>query len=255
MEEQDKVTTPKSNTPPYISWKTFIGFIRSFEQGLPPRIDKSAMNRLSGGNQGQVTNTLTYLKLVKTDGKPEPLLERIVDSLKPDKQADYQELLKTMLKNAYVFLFDGTGDFDLERSTSAQFDEKFRGQGVTGETVQKCETFFIFAAKEAGIKISRFILDTKRKGPKQPSTGAATKQKGTKQEIKPKEETPPPYSSPKQDLPIWYSTFKAAFDKLPAFGEAHWTSAEREKWLTSITALVDLYVEVNNGKKNNKGGD
>jgi len=252
MDEQEttKTAPPKPATPPYVSWKTFIGFVKSFEQGLPPRIDKSAMSRLSGSAQGQVLNALIYLKLIKPDGKPEPLLERIVESLKSEEKEGYQELLRTMLKNAYTFLFDGSGDFDLERSTSAQFDERFRAQQITGETVEKCETFFNFAAKEAGIKVSRFILDAKRKGPKQASSGAS-KPKSTKNDgAKPQDETPPPYTPPKPvELPVWYTTFKPAFDKLPAFDKAHWTSAERDKWIVLVTALVDAYVDVDDAKK------
>lgn len=246
-------TSEKKLSPPYLSWKTLIGFLRSFDQGLPPRIDKSAMNRLSGGNQSLVVNALTYLKLINGDGKPERLLVQIVDSFPIEKQADYKKHLETMLRNSYPFLFDGAGDFDLERSTSAQFDEKFQAEGVSGETVQKCEAFFVSAAQEAGIKISRLILDAKKKGPKRASTSAASKPKGnSKSDVKHQEEKTPPPADIKptvQELPAWYSTFKPAFDKLPEYGKAHWSIAEREKWIVLVTALVDAYVEVDDAKK------
>jgi hypothetical protein len=251
MEEQDR---SKKLAPPYLSWRTFIGFVKSFDQGLPPRIDKSAMIRLSGGNQNLMTNALIYLKLTNSEGRPEKLLEQIVDATSPEKQAEYKEHLKTMLKGAYTFLFDGVGDFDLERSTSASFDEKFRAEGVSGDTVQKCEAFFIAAAQEAGIKISRLILEAKRKGPKRASPSGSSRPKFTKPDGKPQEEkeTLPPPEKPKpsiEELPAWYSTFKPAFNKLPDFNKAHWTSAEREKWIVLVTALVDAYVEVDDGKK------
>lgn len=243
----------KKLSPPYLSWKTFISFLRSFDQGLPPRIDKSAMNRLSGGNQNLMINALTYLKLIKSDGQPERILEQIVETFSPDKQADFKKHLGTILQSAYPFLFDGTNNFDLERSTSAQFDEKFRAEGVSGETVQKCEAFFVSAAQDAGIKVSRLILDAKKKGPKRISTGGAPKPKNNnkpdnKQEEKPA--TPAGYTPPPaQEIPAWYSTFKPAFDKLPNFEKAHWTSVEREKWIKLVTALADAYVEVDDNKK------
>jgi len=247
MEKSEK----KVLAPPYLSWKTFSGFIKSFDQGLPPRIDRSAMSRLSGQNQNQMQNALIYLKLTKADGKPEPLLERIVESSVPEKQAEYQEHLRTMLKGAYPFLFDGTGDFILERSTSAQLDERFRAVGVSGDTVMKCEAFFIAAAQEAGIKLSNLILDAKKKGRKSGSVVSARRQPANRQRENQngEEETPPPYKPPIQELPAWFSTFKPAFDKLPEFGKAHWTSVERDKWIVLVTALVDAYVEVDDGKK------
>lgn len=244
--------TEKKPAPPYLSWKTFIGFVKSFDQGLPPRIDKSAMSRLSGGNQNQMVGALNYLKLIKADGKPERLLEQLAESAVPEKQAEYKLHLTTMLKGAYPYLFDGTGDFDLERSTSASFDEKFRAAGVSGETIQKCEAFFTAAAQEAGIKISRLILDAKKKGPKRPTGSGISKPKNnSRKENDYEEEENPPYQKPPViELPLWYSTFKPAFDKLPEFDKAHWTSVERDKWISLVTALVDAYVNVvDDGKK------
>jgi hypothetical protein len=243
MEQVEK----KVLAPPYLSWKTFSGFIKSFNQGLPPRLDRSAMSRLSGQNQNQMQNALIYLKLTKADGKPEPLLEKIVESSIPEKQAEYQDHLKTMLKGAYPFLFDGTGDFVLDRSTSAHLDERFRAVGISGETVLKSEAFFLAAAQEAGIKISGHILDAKKKGRKVGSPVTARKQ------------TPPSSrlgdnplagngssggTGMQIDLPRWYETFKPAFDKLPDFDDPHWTSAARDKWLNLVKALADAFVEV-----------
>lgn len=243
----------KVTAPPYLSWKTFTGFVKSFDQGLPPRIDRSAMSRLSGVNQNQMTNALNYLKLVGVGGKPEPLLEQIVETSTPERQTEYQGHLRTMLKNAYPFLFDGTGDFNPERSTPSQLDERFRAVGISGDTVQKCEAFFIAASQEAGIKLSRLILDSKKRGRKSGIPGASPKPRvkaGTKggDEDAARQSAGDEYGGV-QDLPGWYSTFKAAFDKLPEFGKAHWTSAERDKWIVLVTALVDVYVEVDDEKK------
>jgi hypothetical protein len=253
MEETDKV---KKLAPPYLSWKTFIGFVKSFDQGLPPRIDKSAMSRLSGGNQNQVSNALTYLNLVKADGRPEPLLEQIIDSLSPERKAEYQDHLKTMLKNAYSFLFDGTDNFDLARSTSAQFDEKFRAEGVTGETVQKCEAFFIAAAQEAVIPISRLILDAKKKGPKRVISGGTSRSRFIKPDPKDHDETPlSPPADPKppvQEFPIWYLTYKPAFDLLPKFStnpKPKWTVEEEENFINLVKALTTAYIERADKKK------
>jgi hypothetical protein len=250
MEEGDKT---KKLAPPYISWKTLIGFIKSFDQGLPPRIDKSAMSRISGGNQNLLINALTYLKLIKADQSPEILLENIVDSLSLAEKTEYQDHLRMMLKKAYPFLFDGSANFDLARSTAAHFDEKFRAEGVSGETVGKCEAFFISAAQEAEIPISRLILEAKRKGPKRPSFGGSPKPKANKSDAK-QRETPPPADPepPRQELSGWFVTYKPAFDLLPKFStnpRPKWTAQDEENFLNLVKALTTAYIEREDKKK------
>jgi len=247
MEQQEKKLAP-----PYMSWKTFVGFLEGFNQGLPPRLDKSAMSRLNGINQNLMMNTLTYLHLITADSKPEPLLEQIVNSFGPENQVEHKRYLDTMLRGAYPFLFDRTEDFDLERSTSAHFDSKFTSQGVSGDTIQKCEAFFTAAAKEAGIKISSLILASKRKGPKRVSLGSPRVKIGNTGKREEELFRPPVENPPFQELPKWYTTFKPAFDKLPPFDNPHWTLDDRSRWIAALSSLLDLYISLDKeeGKEN-----
>ena len=249
MENSEK----KSQIPPYFSWKTFSGYIKSLHQSLPSRIDRSAMRNLNGSNQNIMMNALIYLKLIQSDGTPEKVLEEIVEASIPEKQSLYQEHLRMMLQGAYPFLFDGSNSFNLERSTSAQFDEKFRATGASGETVKKCEAFFIAAAQEAGMKLSPHILDAKKRGPrKNLSTKVRAPKNDHNQEVVTDFSHSFPSSSngdePNFILPKWYENFKAVFEKLPdADKDPHWSEAERKKWIAALSALLDLYIRIDDG--------
>jgi hypothetical protein len=246
----DTKNSPKKLTPPYLSWKTFVSYIESMRQAIPPRIDKSMMTRLSGLNQSLMMNSFLYLDLIDKEGVLSPTLTQLIETSATEKRGEFKAILNKVLLSSYSFLFDSTGTFDLAKSSSGDFDKKFEAQGVSGQTVGKCEAFFIAAAKEAGIKLSPYILDVKRRGPK---GGSSSRTRNNKNDGKQNDETPPPpIENPKppvQELSVWYLTFKPAFDKLPKFGEAYWTSAQREKWIALVTATVDAYVEVDDGKK------
>lgn len=146
-------TTPKVKplVPPYLSYKTFRAFIDSLRQGMPNRIDRSLMGTMSGAVQGGLTAALRYLYLIGDQGAPTEHLIQLVNS----EGADHQRVLREILIAGYAFLFaDG---FDLTNATSLAFEERFR-EVASGDTVRKCEAFFLAAAQDADIPISRHIL-------------------------------------------------------------------------------------------------
>lgn len=86
--------------------------MESLQQGIPARIDKSLMKNLSGAVQGQILGALRYLSLIDDQGIVTESLGRLVKSQRPERQ----QLLQTILKSSYPFLFD---EFDLTTATSA----------------------------------------------------------------------------------------------------------------------------------------
>ncbi len=244
---ETKVDTKKL-APPYLSWKTFTAYLASMRQAIPPRIDKTMMAKLSGINQTLMMSTLTYLKLIDQNGTPSVLLTQLIDASTPEKRNEFQSALRKVLQAGYPFLFDTSGPFDLAKSSPGDFDKKFESEGISGQTVRKCEAFFIAAAKDAAIKLSPYILDIKRRGPKK---GSSPKQKGTKEKgDNSGGYTPLPVRSgggenPPVALPKWYENFEPVFKKLPDANKSpHWTQADRDKWLAAFSALLDLYIEV-----------
>jgi len=45
------------------------------------------------------------------------------------------------------------------------------------------------------------------------------------------------------------TNFKAVFEKLPdANKNPHWTKSERDKWIAALSALLDLYIDIDEGE-------
>jgi hypothetical protein len=117
---------------------------------------------MSGSGQSALIGALEFLKLIDAGGKPEPVLEELVKL----EGAQYSAKLKELLLTSYGFLFT---DMDLKRATGSQVHEAFRKQNVQGSTAQKAIAFFLAAAKDAGIEVSRHV--------KPPSVVRSTTQK------------------------------------------------------------------------------
>lgn len=141
--------------PPYLSYASFINFLNTLRsEGIPDRIDRSILRSMSGTLQAQLLSSLRYFKLIDDNNYVMPELEELVNS----EGTERQDVLERLLKRAYPnILGDNTNGFRLSSATTHQFDEKFREYGISGDTVRKCQTFFLNAAKEAGIVVSSYI--------------------------------------------------------------------------------------------------
>lgn len=170
MAAEDK----KTEAPPYPSYATFFNFIKGLrETGVPSRIDKGVLSKLSGSVQSALLSGLKWLDLIDEAAVPTAKLEALVSA--DEKQ--YSQELRAVLEGAYGFLKDGS--IDLRKGTGAQLEAKFREYGPTGSTVIKCMAFFIFAAKDAGIELGPYI-----KAPKATS-GSATRKRNKKAAAQP----------------------------------------------------------------------
>lgn len=149
----------KASVPPYLPYKTFTGYIDSLKQGVPSHIDRSTMATMAGNVQTNLLNALRYLELIQEHGAPTERLYQFVKS----EGAERQGLLREMLRSAYGFLW--TDGFDLSNATGATFDERFK-RVASGDTARKAEAFFLAAAKDADMPISRFITARGSRGPR-----------------------------------------------------------------------------------------
>jgi hypothetical protein len=139
--------------PPYISYKTFKNFLDSFESSeqIPSHIDRSVLpTSMSGGNQVGVIATLRFFNLISENGAPHADFYEYVDAQEEGKK----RVLRRILSEGYSFLMNG---LDIERATTKQVIDKFKEVGVSGDTVRKAIVFFLFAAKDAELKISSHI--------------------------------------------------------------------------------------------------
>lgn len=143
----------KQIAPAYIAYSSLVSFINWLrETHIPPQIDRTVMPKASGSQVSATVGSLKFLKMLDANSKPLPLMRQLVSATDEDRP----KVLKTVLEGAYPFLFTDS-EFSLETATGQMMAEKFRVQGVSGATLSKAVSFFLAAAKVAGIKVSQLI--------------------------------------------------------------------------------------------------
>jgi Family of unknown function (DUF5343) len=140
-------------TPPYTSYRTFKTFIEDLhEHGVPSRIDRSVLTRFSGVVGTQLMHALRFLDLIEDDGRPTQRLRELVNA---HGAGQWPEKLLERLRQEYAPMFA----LDLETATPSHFNGAFRKAFPAADAVvQKCVTFFLYAANDAGVKISGRVL-------------------------------------------------------------------------------------------------
>ena len=142
-----------SGAPPYTSYRTFKTFIEDLhEQGVPSRIDRSVLTRFSGVVGSQLMHALRFLGLIEDDGRP---THRLKELIKAHGAGHWPQKFLELLRQEYAPMFA----IDLETATPSHFNEAFRKAFPAADAVvQKCVTFFLYAANDAGLKISGRVL-------------------------------------------------------------------------------------------------
>ena len=155
--------TRSSGTPPYTSYRTFKTFIEDLhERGVPSRIDRSVLTRFSGVVGTQLMHALRFLGLIEDDGRPTARLKGLV---KAHGTGNWREKLLELLRDEYAAMFA----IDLGTATPSHFHEAFRRAFPAADAVvQKCVTFFLYAANDAGVKISGRVLKGRKPRPLTP---------------------------------------------------------------------------------------
>jgi hypothetical protein len=137
--------------PPYISFQTLLTFLKALKtDGLPPQIDKSVLSKLSGGVQNQMKMALRSLGLMDGD-KPTDDLEAMVDAFETPQ---FEAVLLERLKATYPYVFA----LDLMTATPTMLADSFKVTGAKEDVSRKCRTFFLHAAKRAGVPMGTRIL-------------------------------------------------------------------------------------------------
>jgi hypothetical protein len=155
-------------TIPYVPYNTFSNSLTALAATLPPRLDKSMWPSFSGAVQGQLWSAYKFFELVNADGTP---TDKLVTYLNADDDGR-----KKQLRNWLMASYPALMKLDLAKATVGHFTEAMREYGLGAETQKKATSFFLQAAKTAGIELSTFILKTSRTpGPKRPKKAAGTK--------------------------------------------------------------------------------
>jgi hypothetical protein len=151
---------PKTITPPYLSLVQFKNFCDHLvETGVPKKIDKAVMGRMSGSNQTALISTLRFLGLVADDGTTQPALRELVEAKKVG-EVEWQRALRTVVGRAYSSIVPAETDFMQETWTTLV--DAFKAAGVKeGQMVEKGLRFFVGAMQEAGVPMSEHIIKAK----------------------------------------------------------------------------------------------
>lgn len=158
----------RSLKPPYSTYKSFLGLIEELcgHAVMPSVIDRSFLSKRSGSEQSALIATLKWFDLINEEGAPTTLLRNYAAA----GEDAGKELFAKMVKDSYSAVTDGT--FALESATTNMLADKFREYGISGSTLSKCISFFLSAAKDAGIAVSPHV-----KAPPAPKNGGTRKLK------------------------------------------------------------------------------
>ena len=143
--ESDRIVTP-----PYVSFNTFKTLLEWLKsEGVPLRMDRSFWRAKFSGTTGtQLVASLRFLGLVGDD-QPLPDLENLVQAPRDEQRV----ILRELLKDSYSILpFD-----DLDRATPSMVRQWFRAYPIDGHTLRKAISFFVNAAREAEIPMSKAV--------------------------------------------------------------------------------------------------
>lgn len=146
-------TKDKKTMPAYVPFRTFLNAIESLEHGVPNVIDRTVWPTFSGLYQSQTLGAFRFLGLIDQNGKPTPDLSKLVED-----KANRKQHLRKNLEQSYAALIKG----DLTKMTPASFNAAMEVYGASGETHRKVISFFLQAAKYAGLPLSPYVIKQTR---------------------------------------------------------------------------------------------
>lgn len=213
---------PAINKPPYLPYTTFKNFLASLKAGaIPSRIDKSLLDRYSGSIQSWLISALKFFSLTDETGKPLATLESYVES----EEQDRKKAWKDIFTKAYSPLISG---LDLSRATPGELSERFAAQGLSGETLGKCHSFFAAAAEDAEIPLADHLKV--RPKPSGPRKSRKNRNGGV-----PGESLPEPPPSPR--APAQKTMWEMLLEKFPEFNP-EWSEEIQTKWFAGFEKLM-----------------
>ncbi len=176
-----------ARTPPYVSYRTFKTFLHDLgDAGVPSRIDRSVLTRFSGVVGTQLVHALRFFGLIEDDGRPTERLRRLAEA---HGSARWPETFSELLRTSYAPMFA----IDLEAATPSHFSATFRKAFPAADAVvQKCVTFFLYAASDAGVKVSGRVLKGRKPRSVAPPTPALRRTRKPVEPVARAFEAPPP---------------------------------------------------------------
>lgn len=256
MREVDGVTAKvRGTTPPYFPLRTMKTFLQDLkEHGVPGRIDNSAMKRFSGGALRQLKTGLRFLNLIDNDDHPRDALRQLTAAYGAE---NWTSTLAELLKANYAPVLERV---DLAHATPSQLTQAFKdgfGANASDDVLRKSQLFFLQAAQEAQLPLSKRIpVITRQRSPSSRRRPIARPENGNG-DSGPRVEPPPyeqgeakqPPSDPAADRRSEASLEAKLLDKFPSFDPA-WSDAIKEQWFAGFQKLMGM---LPTGSQNDNG--
>jgi hypothetical protein len=146
---------PRKQQAPYVSFKTFLGFIRKTKETIvPDEIDADVLRSYPGSTARQLKAALRFFDLMDDDDKTLPGLGALAAALDTDQ---WQPTFGKMVGAAYGPII---GDLPIERTTRVQMEGRFREyQSAEKEVLEKIVSFYVAALVSAGVKVSPLVTE------------------------------------------------------------------------------------------------
>lgn len=217
--------------PPYASYSSWVRLLDALVASVPGSLDEPylASSGFSDSSIKPLRSALRFLGLVGRDDRPTDRLQKLVDSLRAGGDVRI-EALRQMIMHAYGPLF--SPEFDLRSATTEQLRAYFGGIGAQGQIQQKCSSFFLNLARDAGLELpsqlisrapmalgrSRSARSSKMAGVEAGSTGLDRRQ----------------WSSP--------ASREASLlrDVFPSF-DIDWPEDKKQRWFKDFARLIKIY--------------
>jgi hypothetical protein len=141
--------------PPYMSFQTFWTFLDELtSKPLPPQIDRSLLSTKSGTDQANLLAALKSFDFVSDN-------LAVMEPLRLFAAGDAEIRLKILEESVLEFYVPQLA-VSAQNGTEKQLLDSFEVEfGYTGETRRKAATFFLHAARAAGITLSPHFPNTR----------------------------------------------------------------------------------------------
>ena len=214
------------------------------EHGMPDVITPADLSRLVGIHPNvasRVLSGLRFLGLVDDSGRQMEAMKK----LKTASANEYPEMLGELVKAAYKPVF---ARCDPANATLEQLEDAFRFYTPTAQRSRMIALFLGLCKAAALIEARPATRLGARTGGRADAKAQQSKQK-TPTETSAHDPTAASIISEREQLPpdvdrnvIDYSLIKILVAELPKNGI--WSQQKKTKWLTAVTATLDLLVEV-----------
>ncbi len=222
--------------PPYVSYSSWAKLLEALARSLPPTIDESylASQGFSESNTRALRSALRFMDLLGTYDRPTERLERLVEALGAGG-ATRAEALKGIIVQAYRPLF--TPDFNLKSATVAQLRLSFGTLGARGQIQQKCTSFFLNLARDAGLPLSPHLILRGRPAPSQRSAPSAEPRAAERQAPLPAREQRQWALASSGELGLLLGMF-------PKF-DIDWPEEKKRRWFRDFAKLIRISEQEN----------